>query len=82
MHANHHRPVLRHRRVVGWWVVSGWVGRWVGGWVGGDLFPPPIVFIFLYVNKQNVVTPNMVFKVVNGYYFKSYEQFKFEIWKI
>ena len=59
-----------------------WVGGWVGWWVGGDLFPPLIVFSFGYVNKQNVASPNMVFKVVNGYYIKSYDQFKFKIRKI
>ena len=45
-------------------------------------FPPLIAFIIFYVYKQNVLIVNMVLKVVNGYYTKSYNQFKFEILKI
>ena len=50
--------------------------------MGGDNFSPLIGLIFKYVNKLDVLIPNMALKVVYGYYFKSYEQFKFEIRKI
>ena len=58
------------------------VGGWVGGWMGGDFFPPPNAFIFKCVNKQSVLILNMALKIVYGNYIKSYDQFKFEIWKI
>ena len=41
-----------------------------------------MAFIFQYVNKHNVLIPNIVFKVVNGYFIKTYDEFKFEICKI
>ena len=62
--------------------VGGWVSGSEGGWVGGDLFSPPIAFIFKCVNKQTLLIPNLALKIVYGYYIKSYDQFKFEFWKI
>ena len=53
------------------------MGSWMGGWRS---FPPPIDFIFWDVNKHKVVILKMGFKVVNGYYIKSYDHFKSEIW--
>ena len=57
------------------------MGGWVGGWVGGDFLPPSILLIFRYVNKLDVLVTNMVLKLVNGFYIKSYDQLKFEIWE-
>ncbi len=51
--------------LVGWWV-GGLVGGWEGGWVGCDILPPSIFFIFKYINKQDVLIPNMVSKIVYG----------------
>ena len=45
-------------------------------------FSSQIAFIFKYVNEHSVVILNMVLKVVNGKYIKSYDEFKFENWKI
>ena len=41
--------------------------RYVGGWVGGDQKGPLIFLIFKYVNKQDVLIPKMVLKVVNDF---------------
>ena len=57
------------------------MGWWVGGWVGGDFLPPSILLIFMYVNKLDVLVTNMALKLVNGFYIKSYDQLKFEIWE-
>ena len=54
------------------------MGGWVGGWVGGDQKGPSIFLIFKYINKKNVLIPNMVLKVVYGLYIRSYEHFKFQ----
>ena len=58
--------------------MRGWMGGWVGGWVGGDQKDPSIFLIFKYINKQTVLIPNMVLKVVYGFYIRSYEHFKFQ----
>ena len=57
------------------------MGGWVGGWVGCDFLPPSILLIFMYVNKLDVLVTNMALKLVNGFYIKSYDQLKFEIWE-
>ena len=53
----------------------------MGGLVGGDFLPPSILLIFMYVNKLDVLVTNMALKLVNGFYIKSYDQLKFEIWE-
>ena len=60
-------------------LLSGWVGGWMGGWMGGDHLGPSIFLIFKYINKQTVLIPNMVLKVVYGFYIRSYEHFNFQI---
>ena len=45
-------------------------------------FSSLITFIFKYINEQNVLILNMVLKIVIVTYTKSYDEFKFEIWKI
>ena len=40
---------------------------WLGWWVGGDQKGPSIFLIFKYVNKQDVLIPKMVLKVVNDF---------------
>ena len=57
------------------------VDGWVDGWVGGDFLPPSILLINRYVNKLDVLVTNMVLKLVNGFYIKSYDQLKLEIWE-
>ena len=54
------------------------MGGWMGGWVGGDQNGTSIFLIFKYINKQTVLIPNMVLKVVYGFYIRSYEHFKFQ----
>ena len=54
------------------------MGGWVDGWVGGDQKGPSILLIFKYVNKQDALIPNMVSKVVYGFFIKSYEQINFQ----
>ena len=48
------------------------------GWMGGDKKGPLIFLIFKCINKQTVMIPNMVLKVVYGFYIRSYEHFKFQ----
>ena len=38
---------------------------------------PSIFFVFNYIDKKNVLIPNMVLKVVYGFYIRSYNHFKF-----
>ena len=54
--------------------------RVVGGgwWVDGGKKGPSIFFVFTYINKKNVLIPNMVLKVVYGFFIRSYEHFKFQ----
>ena len=52
------------------------------GWVCGDQKGPSIFLNFKYVNKQDALMSNMALKIVYVYNIKSYEQFKFQIWKI
>ena len=40
---------------------------WVGGWVGGDQKGPSIFLNFIYVNKQDILIPKMLSKVVNDF---------------
>ena len=54
------------------------MGGWVGGWMGGDQKCPSIFLIFKYNNKKTVLIPNMVLKVVYGFYIRSYEHFNFQ----
>ena len=49
----------------------------MGGLVDGDQKCPSIFLKFKYVNKLDVLIPNMVLKVVYGIYI-SYEHFKFQ----
>ena len=49
-----------------------------GLWVDGGKKGPSIFFVFTYINKKNVLIPNMVLKVVYGFYIRSYEHFKFQ----
>ena len=58
--------------------MGGWVGGWVDGWVGGDQKGPSIFLNFGYINKQDVLIPNMVSKIVYGFFIKSYEHFTFK----
>ena len=48
-----------------------------GGWVDGGKKGPSIFFVFTYINKKNVLIPNMVLKVVYGFYIRSYKHLKF-----
>ena len=50
----------------------------MGGWVGGDFFGPLIFLKIGYINKQDVVIPDLASKVVYGNHIKSYEHSKFE----
>ena len=43
--------------------------------IGGDQKVPSILLIFKYVNKQNVLIPNMVSKLVYVFLIKSYDPF-------
>ena len=45
-------------------------------------FSSLIALIFWYVHEHYVLILNMVLKIVNGNYIKSYDEFKLEIWKI
>ena len=54
------------------------MGGWVGGWVGGNQKGLSIFLIFTYINKLILLIPNMVLKVVYGFYLRSYEHFKFQ----
>ena len=47
----------------------------MGGWLGDDQNGPSILLIFKYVNKQNVLIPNMVSKLVYVFLIKSYDPF-------
>ena len=55
----------------------GWVDGWVDGWIG-DQKGPSIFLICKYFKKQNVLIPNMLLKIVFGFYIRSYEHFKFQ----
>ena len=44
----------------------------------GDKMGLSNAFIFKYVNKQDALIPNMVSKVVYGFFIKSYEQINFQ----
>ena len=48
------------------------------GWTDGDQKCPSIFFKFKYVNKYDLLIPNMVLKVVYGFFIRSYEHFKFQ----
>ena len=52
---------------------------WMDGWTDGDQKCPLIFFIFKYINKQTVLIPNMVSKVVYDYFIRRYT---FEILKL
>ena len=55
-------------------------GRWVVG--GGWTVEKKVLhffFVFKYINKKNVLIPNMVLKVVYGFYIRSYKHFKFQL---
>ena len=55
-----------------------WVGGWLGGWVGGDQKGLSNFLILKYINERDVFIPNMVLKVVYGFYIRSYEYFKYQ----
>ena len=56
---------------------DGWTDGWkVDGMWTGDQKCPSIFLSFKYVNKQDVLIPNMVSKVVYGFFIRSYEHFK------
>ena len=46
--------------------------------MGGDQEGPSIFLIFTYINRQNVLIPNMVLKNVYGCYVRGFEHFKFQ----
>ena len=46
------------------------MGGRLSGW-GGDQNGPSTFLIFEYVNKQNVLIPNMVLKIVFGFFITS-----------
>ena len=50
--------------------------------MGGDEKGPSFFLNFKYSNKQDVLIPEVAFKIVDCYYIKSYEQFKMENFKI
>ena len=50
----------------------------LGGCVCGDQKGLLIFLIFKYINEGDVLIPNMVFKVIYGFYIRSYEHFKFQ----
>ena len=54
------------------------MGGWMGGWMDGDQKRLLIFLIFKYINKHNVLIPNIVLKVVYGFYLRSYEHLKFQ----
>ena len=49
--------------------------------MGGNQKGPLILLIFTYVNKEHLLILNMLSKVVYVFLIKSYEFFKFQIWK-
>ena len=51
----------------------------MGGLVGGDKKGFLILLIVKYVNKQDVLIPNMVSKVVYGFFIQICKLFKFQI---
>ena len=57
---------------------------WVGGWVGELCYFTSFDFFFLlkYVNKQDMLIPNIVSKFVIGIFIKSYDHFKFDVCQI
>ena len=55
-----------------------WVGGWLGEWVGGDQKGLSNFLILKYINERDVFIPNMVLKVVYGFYIRSYEYFKYQ----
>ena len=50
--------------------MGGWVDRWMDGLMGGDQNCASILFTFKYINTQTVLIPNMVLKVVYGFYIR------------
>ena len=58
--------------------MCGWTDGRMDGWTDGDQKCPLIFFVFKYVNKYDVLIPNMVSKVVYGFFIRSYEHFKFQ----
>ena len=48
---------------------------WVDGWVGGNQKGPSIFLIFKYVNKQDVLIPNIALILAYGLSIKSYKNF-------
>ena len=47
-------------------------------WMGGDQKGLSIFLIFTNINERVLLVPNMVLKVVYGFYLRSYEHFKFQ----
>ena len=60
------------------WVcgLGGWMGECVVG-CGSDKIYFSKSHIFLFVNKQIVLIPNIGLKVITSFYIKSYKHFKF-----
>ena len=46
--------------------------------MGGDQNGLLFFLIFKYLNERGVLIPDMVLKVVYGFYIRSYEHFKFQ----
>ena len=46
------------------------------------ILPPSIFFLLKYVNKQDMLIPNIVSKFVIGIFIKSYDHFKFDVCQI
>ena len=47
--------------------MDGWMDGLMGGWMGGDQKGLLIFLIFKYINKQDVLIPNIASKVVHSY---------------
>ena len=54
-------------RMDGW--TDGRMDGWMDGWTG-DQKCPSIFFKFKYVNKYDLLIPNMVLKVVYGFFYQ------------
>ena len=76
------KPLIHSNDVLSIFLLHEWTRSHVvreGGWVVGDQKGPSIFLKIGHSNKQDVLIPNLVSKIVYGFKIKSNEQIKFEI---
>ena len=62
--------------------MDGWTDGRMDGWKGDQKCPSIFLKFRYYVNKQDVLIPNMVSKVVYGFVIRTYEHFNFQNWGV